>query len=162
MHSFDDLPLAFWTSTVSAADATVDRDEDDNDRASCRLRLREAGWVMRDWDAWMMRRAETRNAIKARILKLRLARGGRHGGLLPSTDKFAAYLDGADGWLFSDECNDARPEEMESRRDNVRSRTEEMCTSYYAAGREYVLEKDREMEEGARAAAAERTTAEGG
>ncbi len=139
MHSFDDLPLAFWTSTVSTADATVDRDEDDNDRASCRLRLREAGWAMRDWDAWMMRRAETRNAIEARILKLRLARGGRHGGLLPSTDKFAAHLDSADGWLFSDESNDARPEEMESR-----------------------LEKDWEMEEGARAAAAKRTAAKGG
>jgi hypothetical protein len=37
-----------------------------------------------------------------------------------------------------------------------------MCAVYYAAEREYALEKDREMGEGARAAAAERTAAEGG
>ena len=71
------------------------------------------------------------------------------------------YLDGADGWLFSDECNDAKPEEMESRWDVVRSRTEEMCAAYYPAEQEYLLEKDREMEVGARAAAAKRATAEG-
>ena len=46
---------------------------------------------------------------------------------------FAAYLNGADGWLFSDECDNAKPEEMESRWDNIRSRTEEMCAAYYAA-----------------------------
>ena len=51
---------------------------------------------------------------------------------------------------------------MESRWDDVRSRTEEMCAAYYAAEREYALEKDWEMEERARAAAAERATAEGG
>ena len=75
---------------------------------------------------------------------------------------FAAYLDGADGWLFLDESNDAKPEEMESRWDDVRSRTEEMCLAYYAAEREYTLEKDREMEEGVRATAAKRAVAEGG
>ena len=51
---------------------------------------------------------------------------------------------------------------MESRWDDVRSMTEEMCIAYYAAEHEYALEKDWEMEMGARAAAAERTTAEGG
>ena len=124
--------------------------------------MREAKWAMRDRDAWMMQRAETRNAIEARILELCSARGGRHGGLLPSTDNFAAYLDGTDGWLFLDECNNATPEEMESRWDNVRSRTEEMCTAYYAAKHKYALEEDQEMKEGARAAAAECTAAEGG
>ena len=61
---------------------------------------------------------------------------------------FAAYLDGTDGWLFLDECNNAKPEEMESRWDDVRSRTEGMCAAYYMAECEYALEKDREMEEG--------------
>jgi hypothetical protein len=37
-----------------------------------------------------------------------------------------------------------------------------MCAAYYAAEHEYALEKDREMEKGARAAAAKRTAAEGG
>ena len=37
-----------------------------------------------------------------------------------------------------------------------------MCTAYYAAERENALEKDREMEEGARAMAVERAAAEGG
>ncbi len=96
-HSFDDLPLAFWTSIVGAADATVDRHDDDNDRASRRSRLQEAEWAMHDRDAWMMRRAKTRNAIEARILELRSERGSCHGGLLPSTDEFAVYLDGMDG-----------------------------------------------------------------
>ena len=115
MHSFDDLPLAFWTSIVGAADSTVDRDDDGDDRASRRSRLQEAEWAMRNRDARMMRRAKTHNAKKKRILELRSVRGGRHGGLLPSTDKFTAYLDGADGWLFSDKCDNATPEEMESR-----------------------------------------------
>ncbi len=75
---------------------------------------------------------------------------------------FPAYLDGADGWLFSDKCDGSKPDEMESRWDDVRSRTEEMCTAYYVAGGEYMLEKDREMEEGARAAVAERASAKGG
>ena len=116
MHSFEDLPLAFWTSIVGAADATVDRNDNDNDnnRASRRSRLREAEWAMRDQDVQMMRRAETRKAIEARILKLRSESGSHHCGLLPSTDEFAAYLDGMDGWLL-DECGDWMPEEMESR-----------------------------------------------
>ena len=75
---------------------------------------------------------------------------------------FAAYLDGADGWLFSDKCDYTKPEEMESWWDDVRSRTEEMCAAYYPAEHEYALEKDREMEKGARAAAAKRAAAEGG
>ena len=37
-----------------------------------------------------------------------------------------------------------------------------MCVAYYAVESEYALEKDREMEEGARAAAAEPATAERG
>jgi hypothetical protein len=113
----------------------------------------EAKGATHDQDVRMMWRAETRNTIKARILELRSARGGA---------TFAAYLDGADGWLFSDECDDTKPEEMESRWDDVRSRTEEMCAAYYAAEHEYALEKDREMEKGARAAAAEHAAAKGG
>ena len=46
--------------------------------------------------------------------------------------------------------------------DDVRSRTEEMCAAYYTAKHEYALEKDREMEKGARAAVAKRATAKGG
>ena len=46
-----------------------------------------------------------------------LAQGGRHNDLLPSIDELAAYLNGVDGWLFLDECGNATPEEMESRRD---------------------------------------------
>ncbi len=75
---------------------------------------------------------------------------------------FAAYLDGADGRLFSDKCNDAKPEEIRLQWDNIRSRTEEMCTTYYATEHEYALEKDWAMEQGARAAAATRATAKGG
>ena len=69
---------------------------------------------------------------------------------------FATYLDGADSWLFSDECDYAKPEEMELRWDDIRLRMEEMCAAYYEAKHEYALEKDREMEKGARAAAAKR------
>ena len=69
-------------------------------------------------------------------------------------DKFAVYLDGADSWLFLDKCDDATPEDMESWWDDVRLRTEEMCAAYYAAERKYALEKDQEMKEEARAAAA--------
>ena len=50
---------------------------------------------------------------------------------------------------------------MELRWDDVRSRTEEMCAAYYAAEHEYALEKDQEMEKGARAATAEHVAAEG-
>ena len=71
---------------------------------------------------------------------------------------FAACLDGADGWL----CNYAKREKMELRWNNIQLRTEEMCAAYYTAKHEYTLEKDREMEKGARAATAERAAAEGG
>ena len=74
---------------------------------------------------------------------------------------FAAYLNGADDWLFLDECNDAKPEEMELQWDDVRSRTEEMCAAYYAAEREYALETDWAIEEGARAASTKLAAAEG-
>jgi hypothetical protein len=91
-----------------------------------------------------------RKAIETQILKLRSAHGGRQGNLLPSTDEFATYRNGADGWLISDECNNATQEEMELWRDDNRLRTEEMGAAFYAAKHEYTLEKDREMEEGAR------------
>jgi hypothetical protein len=51
---------------------------------------------------------------------------------------------------------------MESWWDDVWSTMEEMCTAYNMAEHEYALEKDCEMEMGARAASAERATAEGG
>ena len=61
-----------------------------------------------------------RNATEAQILELRLAHSGCHGNLLLSTDEFTVYLNGADGWLFLDECNNVMPEEMESQRDESR------------------------------------------
>ncbi len=103
-----------------------------------------------------------RKVIKARILKLRLARGSCHGDLLPSTDEFAVYLNDVDGWLFLYEWDNATPEEMEFQQDDNWSRTEEMCVVFYMAERKYKPKKDREKEEGARTAAAEHTAAVGG
>jgi hypothetical protein len=60
---------------------------------------------------------------------LRLAHGGCHSNLLPSTDEFATYFNGADGCLFLDGCDDEMPEEMESLWD--KSRMEKMCTAFY-------------------------------
>ncbi|KAL3771140.1 hypothetical protein ACHAW5_009924 [Stephanodiscus triporus] len=166
-RSFDDSYLAFGASLIGVVPPTADDDDDramidDDDRASRRSRLREAEDGMRARDARMLRRAELRNGIEARVLELRSARDGRHGDLLPKTDEFARYLDETDDWLFSDECDVATADEMEARWDKVRSRTEDMCADYYAAEREYSMEKEREMEEGARLAAAERAAEVGG
>ncbi len=60
-----------------------------------------------------------------------------------------------DGWLFSDECDNATPEKMDSQRDNNRSRTKEMYVTIHTVKCMYMLEKDWEMEEGARTPAAE-------
>ena len=119
-------------------------------RASRRSRLREAKGVMCNQDAGMMWRSTMHKTIKAQILELHSARGGRHGDLLRSTNKFNTYLNCADGWLFSDECDIATLEEMECWwDDNNRSSTEEMNTVFYAAKCKYTLEKDQdEMEEG--------------
>lgn len=92
--------------------------------------------------------AKMRKVIKAWILKLCSVHGSCHGDLLLSTDEFAVYLNGADGWLFLDKCNNATPEEMELQWDNNQLRTEVMCAVFYAAERKHTLEKDREMEEG--------------
>jgi hypothetical protein len=101
-------------------------------------------------DAGIMWRSKMHKTIKAQILELHSARGGPHGNLLRSTNKFNTYLNGADGWLFSDECDIATLEEMVCWWDNNnRSRTEEMYTVFYAAKCEYTMEKDQnEMEEG--------------
>ena len=45
------MPLVFWTSIISATDATVDRNNDDDDCASRMSGLQEAKWVMRDKEA---------------------------------------------------------------------------------------------------------------
>ncbi|KAL3806626.1 hypothetical protein ACHAXA_010814 [Cyclostephanos tholiformis] len=162
-RSFDDSYLAYGASLIgNVGPVTGDGDDIiDDDRASRRCWLRSAEEAMLDRDARMLRRADVRNGIEARVLELRSARGGRHGDLLPKTDDFARYLDELDNWLFSDECDAASVEEMEGKWEDVKSRTEEMCADYYAAEREYSLEKDRKMEEEAKLAAAERA-AEGG
>jgi hypothetical protein len=64
----------------------IDCDDDNNDddnRVSCKSRLWEAEGAMHNEDTRMMWRAETRNTIEARILKLRSARGGHHIYRLP-------------------------------------------------------------------------------
>jgi tetratricopeptide (TPR) repeat protein len=161
-RSFDDSYLAFGASLIGIVDSSSGGGNDDggididDDRASRRSRLREAEAAMLDRDATMIRRAEFRNGIEARVLELRSARGGRHGDLLPKTDDFARYLDDVDDWLYSDECDASSVEEMEGKWNDVNSSTMEMCAEYYAAEREYELGKEREMEEEARLAAAER------
>jgi hypothetical protein len=95
----------------------------------------------------------------------RIALGARRLPRQPPAEhgQIRRYLNGADGWLFSDECNNVTPEEMKLQRDDNRSRTEEMlCAAFYVAEHEYTPKKDRKMEEGARTAATERAVAEGG
>ncbi len=143
-HSVDDSLLAFGTSLVGVINVTID----DDDHASRIAQVEVAGGQGGDVQSGRGDDVEVQNA--AQILELHSARGGRHGDLLQSTNKFNTYLNGADGWLFLDKCDIATLEEMECWWDgNNRSSTEEMYTVFYAAKCEYTLEKDQdEMEEG--------------
>lgn len=160
-RSFDDSLLAFGASLIGVVPADT-MEVDDEDHEARRSKLREAEDAMRERDVQMLLRAELRNGIEARVLELRSARSGRNGDLLPKTDEFTKYLDDTDEWLYSDECEVATVEEMEAKWNDVRMKTEEMCAEFFAAEKERVMKKEREMEEEVIQAAADRAANGGG
>lgn len=154
-RSFDDSSLAFGASLIGIVTAEAVEEEDD-DRVTRRSKLRVEEQTMLERDKQMIRRSDSRNKIEARVLELRSAIMGRNGDILPKTGGFVKFLDDTDEWLYSDKCDEATVEEMESKWTDVRMTTELMCADYFAAEKEREMQKEREMEEEAKLAAAER------
>lgn len=120
-----------------------------------REELLERETALSQRDVQLLRKDELRNHIEAHILELRSARHSKHGALLPTTDEFAALLDGTDEWLFSEECDESTPQQMEDKWNALETQTTALTGAYLAATRAEAAQKDREMEQAARQAAAE-------
>jgi molecular chaperone DnaK (HSP70) len=155
-RSFDDSSLAFGASLIGIVTAEAVEEEEDEGRAARRLKLRVEEQTMLERDKQMIRRADSRNKIEARVLELRSAITSRNGDVLPKTGGFVKFLDDTDEWLYSEKCDEATVEEIEAKWTDVRLTTELMCADYFAAEKKREMQKEREMEEEAKQAAAER------
>ena len=157
-HSLDDTSLALGAAMVASSTVVPPLEEAamDPERVNERSRLLANEVDMAQRDTQLVRKDEIRNQIESHILELRSAKHSPHASLLPTSDDFTSYLDGTDDWLFSDECEEATVEKMEEKWANIQSRTHEFCGDYLAAKKTEAEQKDREMEEEAQSAAAER------
>ena len=111
---------------------------------------------MANKDAEMVKKDEIRNQIDAHIPELRSARhSSEHSSLLPTSDEFTDFLDGTDDWLFSVECDEATFDQMITKWEEA-SPSKKLGADFLNAKRLKAELKDREMEEEAKRAAAER------
>ncbi|KAL7469634.1 hypothetical protein ACHAXS_009915 [Conticribra weissflogii] len=154
LRSFDDTSLALGAAMTPYS---VEVQTIDAEREEKRTKLLDNEVAMVEKDEQLRRKDEIRNQIESHILELRSARlSSAHSSLLPKTDDFHSFLDGTDDWLFSDECEEATVEQMIEKWTQIQTRTLELCGDYLAAKQSEADKKDREMEEEARRAAAER------
>lgn len=159
-QSLDDTSLAFGASLVGVAPSPAPGGDEgaevmEAERVARREELLERETALSQRDVQLLRKDELRNHIEAHILELRSARHSKHGALLPTTDEFAALLDGTDEWLFSEECDESTPQQMEDKWNALETQTTALTGAYLAATRAEAAQKDREMEQAARQAAAE-------
>jgi len=157
-RSLDDTSLAFGASLIGIPSLAGEDTEVvlDAKRDEHRAQLLEAEAAMSQRDVQLLQKDEIRNHIEAHILELRSARHSKHGSLLPSSDDFTSYLDGTDDWLFSEDCDEATLEQMEEKWNSIQTKTQDVCGEYLAAKKDEADQKDREMEQEAQLAAAER------
>ncbi|KAL7519589.1 hypothetical protein ACHAWX_004343 [Stephanocyclus meneghinianus] len=157
--SLDDTSLALGAAMWTTEQSSCVRDalEVSLERQAQREALRNDEMLMAKNDAEMIKKDEIRNQIEAHILELRSARhSSEHSSLLPTSDEFTDFLDGTDDWLFSVECDEATFDQMITKWEEVKSKSEELCADFLKAKRLKAELKDREMEEEAKRAAAER------
>ncbi|KAL3804156.1 hypothetical protein HJC23_013675 [Cyclotella cryptica] len=158
--SLDDTSLALGAAMMMTAPSSCVEDalmEVSPERQARREALLHNEMLMSKRDEELVKKDEIRNQIEAHILELRSARHSSvHSSLLPTSDEFTNFLDGTDDWLFSAECDDATFDEMMKKWVEVKSKSEELCADFLEAKRLEAERKDREMEEEAKQAAAER------
>jgi len=153
-RSLDDTSLALGAAMIPYS---VEAHTVDAEREETRTKLLETEVALAEKDEQLRRKDEIRNQIESHILELRSARhSSAHSSLLPKTDEFNSFLDGTDDWLFSDECEEASVEQMIEKWTQIQGRTQEFCGDYLAAKQFEADRKDRDLEEEAQRAAAER------
>lgn len=160
-QSLDDTALAFGASSfgvgVVRGEGTDDVNMLDATRVAQREQLRQLEHDMAAQDRQYQLKAEIKNFIEAHILELRSARHDtKLGSLLPSSsnEEFTSHLDDTDDWLFSEACDSATVTEMEERWVAIQSKTKELCAEYLVAKQAEIDQKNREMEEEVKRAAA--------
>jgi hypothetical protein len=157
--SLDDTSLALGAAMmgprtlVSADDSLM---QFSVERQEQRKTLQTNEMAMADKDREISAKDGLKNQIESLILELRSARHSKHGSLLPTSEDFTTLLDGTDDWLFSDECNEATLEAMSKKWTEVKSKSECLCADYFNAKTQEAERIEREMEEEAKRAAAER------
>ncbi len=158
--SLDDTSLALGAAMLMTEPSSCVGDalmEVSLERQAQREALRNDEMLMAKRDTELVKKDEIRNQIEAHILELRSARhSSEHSSLLPTSDEFTNFLDGTDDWLFSAECDEATFDQMMTKWENVKSKSDMLCADFLKAKRLDAERKDREMEEEAKRAAAER------
>ena len=111
-------------------------------------------------DADLHAKADLKNQLEAHILELRSAKHGKFGSSLPPADTLDSYLDGLEDFLFSEECDNASKDEMQTKVNETLAKTKELCAGYFEAVQKETEAKEKEMEEEAKKAQLERNSGE--
>jgi len=120
--------------------------EDEAAALERRQQLRQAEEAMAAGDQDEHSKSETFNQIEAKILELRSAKNNnKHGGLLPGQE-LDDYLNQIDDWLFSEQADNASLGDMETKLQEVLTKTQELCADYYKAIKQDTLQMEQEME----------------
>ncbi|CAM9341115.1 unnamed protein product [Chrysoparadoxa australica] len=103
--------------------------------------------------------AEQRNAIEAYVYDMQSkANAGSsipHGELI-NKERLGPYLEEAEDWLYSEEADDSSLEQLKDKRAKLEEDCTEMCKEYFDACRSTKEAVEKELEEEARKAEAER------
>uniref|UniRef100_A0A7S4QQX3 Uncharacterized protein n=1 Tax=Ditylum brightwellii TaxID=49249 RepID=A0A7S4QQX3_9STRA len=163
-HSLDDTSIALGAAMIgdSASPQNKNGDKEDGEEAKAnnterRQQLLKAEREMSLLDDEMSKLSEARNKIESHILELRSAKhDAKYGSFLPTDGSLDSHLDAVDDWIFTDECDNATLQEMESKLNDVINKSNELCKDYYAAIKKDTEEMERQMVEEEERAKAEK------
>jgi molecular chaperone DnaK (HSP70) len=148
-------------AAATAADyATIQLPSTENDESTaCRKQqLRQAELTMQALDDEQKAVADIRNLVESRVLELRSARHSntKHGSLLPD-QALTEYLNELDDWLFSEDANEnATLDNMQAKWQETQAKLQDMCADFNAAVEQDKAMMEKEMNDAAKQAAAEK------
>ena len=156
-YSLDDTSAALGAALLGENEAATLEPIPSTER---RQQLLKDEQRMAALDADLHAKADLKNQLEAHILELRSAKHGKFGSLLPPADTMDPYLDGLEDFLFSEECDNASKDEMQTKVDETLAKTKELCAGYFEAVQKETEAKEKEMEEEAKKAQLERNSGE--
>jgi hypothetical protein len=152
-YTLDDTSAAMGAALVPTTAVLARRTAEDTP-TELQIALRQAEEQMALADRELEQRSSILNQMESHILGLRSAKHEAHGDLLPS--ELFTFLDTTEDWLFSEEADDAKLEDLRTKWMEVQAKVDELSKEYKEKIEAERKAKEAEMEAEAKQAQKER------